>query len=1163
MSTMSWVHLSDLHFRAEDQPAWDADIVLRGLLEDLQARMRDQAFSPDLILVSGDIAYSGAPAEYALAAKFFDDLLAATGLPRERLFLVPGNHDVARDQISFSARAIAAAITGRDSANEVLAGPQSRQLMLARFQGYAAFVNDVTCGHLPFDDEHYFYVHHLPLAGRQVAILGLNSAWLARGGEEDRHRLVLGERQVRDALEMAKDAELRIALLHHPFDWLHDSDRADCEALLTQACDFVLHGHQSRTGLTLQQTPDAKAWVFAAGASYATRQSHNSYSLVQFDPESEEGTVYFRTWSDQRGGFWAADTQIYRNVTDGRFRFPAPAAFPSETAVVAPPFPDLGETAGRYLQHLADRYRYLDFRGMGVSDRVPLRLPLVDLYVPLKARIELPEGETWARELRLAGRKVSAEEAESMGQRLSEPAPLLDLLRKQDGLMILGDPGAGKTTFLKYLALRLAVSDGQTLGLGDRLPVLLPLSAYAVALARRNVPLDRFIVEYYRDLGLKLPLGPLLDEALARGEALMMLDGLDEVRDLAQRHMVVQRVVDFFTFHRPAGNKFLLTSRIVGYREVRPAAEGLAECTLVDFDEDEIALFVEKWTGALERVAQDDEAIAAREAARERGELLAAVARNPGVRRLAANPLLLTILVLMKRQGVVLPERRVELYQKYVETLLKHWNLARGLGRPPSRDLDVVETVRVLAPLALWMHETSPGVGLVKREAVRRKLVEIYHRRGVSEPEQAARQLLADVRDYAGLLLERGAGQYGFIHLTFQEYLAGVAIAQRGQQEIDPVVDLLAAHVGDDNWHEVTLLTIGYMGIVQQRDEAAGAALWELIGRAPGEPGQAAVLAGEAVVDAWPGGVTPACKEQVIQVLLATLRDDAQVEAQRRAAAGRALARLGDPRPGVGLDPETGLPGIAWCHVPPGPFTMGSKGDPLAWEAEEPQHTLDLAHGYHIGLYPVTVAQFRAFEEAGGYREPGYWTQAGWAWKGRNEISAPRGYGEPFDLANHPIVGVSWYEAVAFCRWLTERLREAGGLGSGEEVRLPTEAEWEKAARGADGRTYPWGDAFDANRCNMDKTGIKATSAVGCFPGGASPYGVEDLSGNVWEWCGTQWRDSYRQPAKESLEGDAPRVLRGGAFYDLEWPVRCAYRNRNNPSDWNIRRGFRVVVAPG
>jgi formylglycine-generating enzyme required for sulfatase activity len=803
----------------------------------------------------------------------------------------------------------------------------------------------------------------------------------------------------------------------------------------------------------------------------------------------------------------------------------------------------LRQATERYLAHLVDRYRYLDFKGMGVSDRVPLRLPLGEMYVPLKARIELPEGETWARQLRLAGRQVSDQEAEAMGERLSEPTPALDLLREHDGLIMLGDPGAGKTTFLKYLATRLALGEGQALGLGARLPVLLPLSAYANALATGDVPLNRFIADYYRDRGIELPLGSMLDEALARGGALLLLDGLDEVRDLRQRHLVIERVIDFFSFHRKEGNKFILTSRVVGYREVRPTAEGLAECTLVDFEDEDIALFVDKWTAALERAARGDTAVAAQEAAREREELIEAVNRNPGVRRLAANPLLLTILALMKRQGVTLPERRVELYQKYVETLLKNWNLARGLERRTERDLDVVETMRVLAPLALWMHETSPGVGLVRREDVRRKLEEIYAARQVPDPERSARGLLSDAREYAGLLLERGPGEYGFIHLTFQEYLAAVAIAQRGQRDVGPVVEMLAAHVDDDNWHEVATLTIGYMGIVQQRDEAAGVALRDLIGAAPGEPGRATVLAGQAVIDAWPGGVTPACKTAVVEALGATLADDGRVKPPLRAAAGDALAKLGDPRPGVGVDPETGLPDVTWCHVPAGPFWMGDGKD---------QHLNEhLDYDYWISRYPVTVAQFGAFvADPEGYRLDHWWTEEGLKWRGIR--SGPQDYGEPFNLPNHPVVGVTWYEAVAFTRWLNERLQKASFIPRGWVVRLPTESEWEKTARGGvetltvpiigrveqqlkrhsrsplsenpnSQRRFPWGDKPDLDRANYGETGIGGTSAVGCFPGGASPYGVEDLSGNVWEWCATKWQDSYQDYRNDNdLRGDAP-----------------------------------------
>ncbi|MCP4655641.1 MAG: NACHT domain-containing protein, partial [bacterium] len=480
------------------------------------------------------------------------------------------------------------------------------------------------------------------------------------------------------------------------------------------------------------------------------------------------------------------------------------------------PGKDLSAATNRYLRHLVDFYRYLDFRGMGISDRVPLRLPLIEMYVPLRARIEMPEGETWARSVRLAGRAPAAEETEAMGQRLSEPQPVLELLRENDGLIILGDPGAGKTTFLKYLAVALAAGQGEALGLEKYLPVVLPLSAYATALETGDVPVERFIDEYYQGRGVELPIGEMLRRALEQGGTLLLFDGLDEVRDLGRRHLVVDRVKEFYCLHRGAGNKFVLTSRVVGYREVRPEAEGLGECTLVDFDDEEIEAFVGKWTAALEKAASGATQAAAVEAKREHRELLSAVRQNPGVRSLAANPLLLTILALMKRQGVTLPERRAELYQKYVETLLRHWNLARGLDRRSARELDLAETVRVLAPLALWMHKTSPGVGLVKEGDLHRELERIFDERKHEDPVRAAGAFLDDVRGHACLLLDRGGRQYGFIHLTFQEYLAAMALAQRGQQNVAPVVDELAAHVGEDPWHEVTLLTIGYLGIVQQ-----------------------------------------------------------------------------------------------------------------------------------------------------------------------------------------------------------------------------------------------------------------------------------------------------------------------------------------------------------
>ncbi len=846
-----------------------------------------------------------------------------------------------------------------------------------------------------------------------------------------------------------------------------------------------------------------------------------------------------------------------------------------------PPAEELRQATKSYLTHLVDRYRYLDFRGMGVADRVPLRLPLLEMYIPLKARVELPDGETWSRQLQLAGRQVSADEAEIIGLRLSTPIPIADLLKQNDGLILLGDPGAGKTTFLKYLTLQLALGRGEALGLDSRLPVLLPLSAYANALADRDVPLDYFIATYYRDRGVDLPIGPMLEEALDKGGALLMLDGLDEVKELAQRHLVIQRVEEFFTFQRQRGNKFVLTSRIVGYREVRATAEGLIEATLVDFVDEDIVQFVDQWTAALERAARGATPMAAQQAAQEREELLHAIHHNPGVRRLAANPLLLTILALMKRQGVMLPERRVELYQKYVETLLKHWNLARGLDRPPTRDLDMVETMRLLAPLALWMHDTSPGVGRVKREELRRRLEQLCASRGLPEPELAAWRFLEDVREYAGLLLERGPGEYGFIHLTFQEYLAAVAIALRGQRDVGPVSQVLAAHVGDDNWHEVTRLAIGYIGIIQQRDEVASDVVWRLIAQSPGKPGRAVILAGEAVHDTWPGGVTPQCRERVIQALTKTMVADAHVNPPLRAGAGDTLARLGDPRPEVMT-----LGRMEYCWVPAGVFWMGSPDHDKAARNEEKRiHRLDIPYGYWLGRYPVTVAQFREYVEASGHQP-------------KNPDCLRR-------LDNHPVVQITWHDAAGFCNWLTETWLKAQALHKGWQVRLPTEAEWEKGARGgleipktpiivtirnvppsgsSEGptlsqnpsaqRLYPWGDDPDTNCANYSDTEINGTSAVGCFPSGASPYGCLDISGNVWEWTLSLWGRDFDTPdfqypyqpddGRENLGAgnDVYRVLRNGSFIDARGYSRCASRHRTFPDVPGDFIGFRIVIAP-
>jgi formylglycine-generating enzyme required for sulfatase activity len=307
--------------------------------------------------------------------------------------------------------------------------------------------------------------------------------------------------------------------------------------------------------------------------------------------------------------------------------------------------------------------------------------------------------------------------------------------------------------------------------------------------------------------------------------------------------------------------------------------------------------------------------------------------------------------------------------------------------------------------------------------------------------------------------------------------------------------------------------------------------------------------------------------------LEAALGQDRQLDARQRAQAGDVLAQLGDPRFREDAWYLPAKPPLGFVEVPTGPFLMGSdkKQDPQADDDELRQHEVFLER-YYIACYPVTHAQYWAFVQGTGHRSP------------TAEVESERSYEwrdgkPPTHLLSHPVVLVTWHDACAYCEWLTEELRASketpetlAALLRQEKwrVRLPSEAEWEKAARGSltgsgGGRIYPWEGDADPNRANYGDTGIGTTSSVGCFPGGASPYGCQDMSGNVWEWTSTLYKDYPYNPndGREDPAAADARVLRGGAFYLSERYVRCAYRNTHRPVDWHRLGGFRVVVAPG
>jgi formylglycine-generating enzyme required for sulfatase activity len=255
---------------------------------------------------------------------------------------------------------------------------------------------------------------------------------------------------------------------------------------------------------------------------------------------------------------------------------------------------------------------------------------------------------------------------------------------------------------------------------------------------------------------------------------------------------------------------------------------------------------------------------------------------------------------------------------------------------------------------------------------------------------------------------------------------------------------------------------------------------------------------------------------------------------------GGPLAAVAQPRPDL-LVTETPTRLELVC-VPASEFLMGSDPakDKDALDDERPQHRVYVPE-FYIGRYPVTNAQYAVFVEAMRYSVPNHWQ------KGK----------VPSGKEGHPVVCVSWHNAVDFCKWLSQE--------TGKPFRLPTEAEWEKAARGTDGRIYPWGDEPPtAELCNFDNN-VRNTTPVGRYsPQGDSPYGCADMAGNVWEWTGSLCMDYPYNPvefeAGEFIQDD--RVLRGGAFRDVGGVVRCACRRGFGPDPRLGDFGFRVVASP-
>ena len=741
-------------------------------------------------------------------------------------------------------------------------------------------------------------------------------------------------------------------------------------------------------------------------------------------------------------------------------------------------------------------------------------------------------------------------------------------------VVILGDPGSGKTTFVNHLSLCLAACiatpDQNWLkripgwpGNTAFLPVPVILRDFVNSITEPPAKADvahlwNFIYNQLKARNLDFA-AELILKALDDGTAVVLLDGLDEIPGGPRTEFVKQAIVAFA--RRYQRSSMIVTCRVLSYESPERRLPGFTAHELAPFDPHGIDQFIQAWYTELYRLKNEE----TKDATERLSKRLQKAVRRPDLWRLAPNPLLLTVMAVVHTHKGCLPQARALLYEECVEMLLYRWDQSKSdsSGETPRMQDLLAEAGRTEMDLKrkLWelAFQCHGKCGLSKNDDAvadigEWRLVKAMRALHPQKTSDWGDRIIATIKHRAGLLLEREPEVYAFPHRTFQEYLAGAHLASRADYTETTLRKLTEQGT---LWREAILLSVGRLVHVSGETDKPLALVMALCPKTESDDDVSwynAWIAGDVLMEIGINRVNESTfgNEPLNRVRsrLKRLLEKGRLTPLERAEAGNTLSRLGDPR----FDPDLYyLPkeeNRGFIPIAQGSFYMGTREEDIeklkkrfniSWniEDETPRHKVWL-ETYSIARYPVTKAQFRVFAQSGDYEGEGAWEK----------------YGEE----NHPVVNVSWYDAVEYCKWLSAKL-----LNCCRKIRLPTEAEWEKAARRSKYLNFPYDDDDDPDKMNYSKTGIRSTSPVGCFPRGVSPYGISDMAGNVDEWC----HDGIRKYSENSeanplgaTEKGAGRAIRGGSWDGVAGNCRTANRYGYGPGNRSRNQGFRLVCLP-
>ena len=855
----------------------------------------------------------------------------------------------------------------------------------------------------------------------------------------------------------------------------------------------------------------------------------------------------------------------------------------------------------RYRERLKEELGKSTILGMPGVKGDSESVDLMQTFVPL----DLEEAE------RVMEKAFEQERVQRMSGERSLETPDSALTKAVDGksrmLLVIGEPGAGKTTIIKHFALN---SKLVLRGFSKPLKIsYLPLNAMKAGDEKSKSLPQKLAEQFQPHINLE---ASWFDERLKQDRTLVLLDGLDEIGDKSQRVEVCRWISDAAkTWSRAF---FVLTSRDKGY-----AAEE-RKALLIDkrsayvkrFNESQQREFLEKWFKAA--LSQDSAKSERESVATEKAQALIEYLSRPdhkGLKALAGIPLMLQLMALLWKESGTLPRRREELYRIALDYLLYY----RESEKKQEPILPAEESRKVLAPVSLWIQEREPREETVEKDALHLQMQEVIDHLSFRYRNHSAKAVCENMVERMSVLDVAGS-KYQFRHKTFREYLAASQIlATREDADADERLKRLAGFVGDPWWDEPLLFFMAQ----------ANTGLYEKFIRAFFEVEKSASLDQESLtflkrlVLAPPvqtvkpfrelladSSMTPNRQHYLLDCLKTIGSREAMEAAQefvsRNPDAGRELLRkagevvelLGRTmnntkiiqdsemlkvanisRGSIHKRIETltiaqSLPDVLQSSIEPGAQYILIPGGRYVYSVTKKEVQVpDL----YFAKYPVTNRMYRRFVDYLQANKPEYKVRyplsVFWEILHTYAKKTDRGFAdwlknENRDLAelfrssydddrkfggdDQPVVSITWYAARSYCLWLS--LMESQGHRT-DLYRLPTEREWEWAAAGKEKRKYPWGDMEPTPKlANYDKSNIGATTPVGSYPEGATPEGLYDMAGNVWEW------QENRFGHKDSPDA---RALRGGSRGVNTEYLRCSSRYVNDPGVWGNSIGFRVV----